>query len=85
MWKYYFENIFNSVKDSRCDKVHFGCVTDKTGMNINAGELMNIINELSCNKSLGLDGLTAEHIKFADSQLVILLSILLSQKRKKSN
>ena len=52
-------------------------------MTIDAGELMNIINELSCNKSLGLDGLTEEHIKFADSQLVILLSILQSQKRKK--
>ena len=51
-------------------------------MTIDAGELMNIINELSCNKSLGLDGLSAEHIKFADSQLMILLSILLSQKRK---
>ena len=53
-------------------------------MTIDAGEPMNIINELSCNKSLGLDGLTEEHIKFADSQLVILLSILLSQKRKKN-
>ena len=77
------ENIVNSVKDSRCDTVHFDCVTYKTRMNIDAGELMNIINELSINKSLGLDGLTAEHIKFADSQLVILLSIFRSQKRKK--
>ena len=73
------------MKDSRCDKVHFGCVTYKTGMTIDAGELMNIVNELSCNKSLSLDGLTEEHIKFADSQLVILLSILLSHKRNKSN
>ena len=48
-----------------------------SGMTIDAGELMNIINELSCNKSPGLDGLTAEHIEFADSQL-ILLSIVVS-------
>ena len=47
-------------------------------MNIDTGELMNIINELSCNKSPGLDGLTAEHIKFADSQLLILLPIVVS-------
>ena len=39
---------------------------------------MNSINKLSCNKSPGLDGLTAEHIGFADSQLVVLLSILVS-------
>ena len=77
LWKYHYENIFNSVKDSRCDKVHFDCVTCNTGMTIDAGELMNFIDELSCNKSPSLDGLTAEHIKFADSQLVVLLSILL--------
>ena len=77
MWKYHNENIVNSVKDSRCDKVHFGCVTYNTGMTIDAGELMNIISELSCNKSSHLYGLTAEHIKFADSQLA-LLSIIVS-------
>ena len=82
MWKYYLENILISVKDSRCDKVHFDCDTYKTRMTIDAGKQLNILNELLCNKSLGLDGLTAEHIKFAHSQLVILLSILVSQKRK---
>ena len=39
---------------------------------------MNSINTLSCNKSPGLDGLTAEHIQFADSELVVLSSILVS-------
>ena len=67
--------MFNSVKDNRCDKVHFDCLTYTTGTTIDAGELMNIINELSRNNSPGMDGLTAEHIKFADSQLVVLLSI----------
>ena len=47
-------------------------------MTIGAGELMNSINELSCNKSPGLDGHTAEYIKFTDSQLVVLLFIFLS-------
>ena len=44
MWKYLYEHIFNSVKDSRCDIVQFYCVTYNTGMTIGAGELMNIIN-----------------------------------------
>ena len=39
---------------------------------------MNINNDLSCNKSPGLDGLTAEHIKCEDSQLVVLLYIFVS-------
>ena len=41
-------------------------------MIIDAGEMMSIINDLSCNKSPGLDGLTAEHMKYADSQLLVL-------------
>ena len=38
---------------------------------------MNIIDELSCNQSPGLDGLTAKHMKFADSQLVVLYYLVL--------
>ena len=60
------------MEDSRGDKVNFDCVTYNTGMIIDASELMDIINALSCNKSPGLDGLTSEHIKFADSQHVVL-------------
>ena len=33
---------------------------------------------MSCNKSPGLDGLTSEHMKFANSKLPVLLSILMS-------
>ena len=63
MWKYHYENSFNSVKDSCCDIVQFDCVTNNTGKTIDAGELVNIINELSWNKSPSMDGLTSEHIK----------------------
>ena len=40
--------------------------------------MTSIINDLSYNKSPGLDGLTAEHIKYADHQLLVLLSALVS-------
>ena len=78
MWKYQYENIFSSVKDSRCNKVNFNCIIYNTGMTIDAGEQMNIINEISGNKSPGRNGLNAEHIEFADSQLLVLLSIIVS-------
>ena len=38
MWKYHYENIFSSVKDSRCNKVNFDCVTYNSGKTIDAGE-----------------------------------------------
>ena len=42
------------------------------------GEITEIINDLPCNKSPGLDGHTSEHLKYASSQLSVLLSILMS-------
>ncbi len=39
---------------------------------------MEIINDLTCNKSPGLDGLTGEHLKYASSQLSLLLSMSMS-------
>ena len=47
-------------------------------MYVSPSEIMEIINDLTCNKSPGLDGLTSEHLKYASSQLSALLSILMS-------
>ena len=47
-------------------------------MYVNPGEITEIINDLPCNKSPGLDGHTSEHLKYASSQLSVLLSILMS-------
>ena len=38
-------------------------------------EITEIINDLPCNKSPGLDGLTSEHLKYASRLLSVLLSI----------
>ena len=47
-------------------------------MSVSPGEITEIINALPCNKSPGLDGLTSEHVKYASSQLSVLLSIPMS-------
>ena len=82
MWKHHYENICNSIQDSRCDKAYIDLCQDNVDFNndmtIDAGEMTSIINDLSCNNSPGLDGLTAEHMKNADSQLLVLLSALVS-------
>ena len=47
-------------------------------MIVSSTEIEDIIVDLACNKSPGLDGLTSEHMKFANSKLPVLLSILMS-------
>ena len=63
--------MFNDVKDRSCDNL---CIPDKNGMTVNTDKMVDICNGLSYNKSTGLDSIAAEHIKFADPQLVALLS-----------
>ena len=48
------------------------------GMCVTPNEIADIVAEMSCNKSPGLDDLTSEHLKKANCQLSVLLSILLS-------
>ena len=45
---------------------------------VTSNEIEDIIKDLACNKSPGLDGISSEHIKFAGQQLPVLLSILMS-------
>ena len=82
MWKQHYESIFNIVQVSRCDKAYIDLCQNNidfnTDMTVDAGEMTSIINDLSCNKSPRLDGLTPEHMKYADSQLLVLLSALVS-------
>ena len=72
MWNY--ANILILYNDclSRCDKAYINLCQDhfdfNTGFTIDAVDMMSIINALSCIKSPGLDGFTAE--------LLVLLSAL---------
>ena len=45
---------------------------------VSHSEITEIINDLPSNRSPGLDGRTSEHLKYASSQLSVLLSILMS-------
>ena len=47
-------------------------------MSVSPSEITEIINDLPCNKLPELDGLTSEHLKYASSQLSVLLSLLMS-------
>ena len=47
-------------------------------MYVNPSEIDEIIKELPCNKSPGLDGIMGEHFKHANNQLSVLLAVLVS-------
>ena len=46
-------------------------------MGVSSAEFEVIIADLACNKYPGLDSLTSEHMKYANSKLPVLLSILM--------
>ena len=80
MWKEHCSSIFNAFKGSNCTELHAELcdahyVFDRS-MSVSPSKIMEIINDLPCNKSPGLDDLTSEHLKYASSQLSVLLSIL---------
>ena len=82
MWQEHYSNIFNSVKGSSCEDIHAAMCMElivfDRDMIVSSSEIEDIIADMSCNKSPGLDGLTSEHMKFANSKLPVLLSIRMS-------
>ena len=82
MWMHHYSDIFNCVNNSHCDQYHTNICSEQinmcTDMNVPVDEIRSIISELSCNKAPGPDGLNAEHVKYADSRLTILMALMVS-------
>ena len=82
MWKQHYATIFNSVENSSCDQAHSDFfntnIAFDNGMTVDIFEMKAVIDDLACNKSPGLDGLSSEHFKFAHSRLPALLPTLVT-------
>ena len=82
MWKSHYDNILNSVHDSHCDKVYNDiCNTNiafHDEMIVSVEEMRMILNDLACNKSPGLDSISAKHMKFAGPILFVLMALVVS-------
>ena len=81
MWKDHCSQIFNVANNSDSSEMYRGMRKDRGSSNdriplVNCDEVLVAINGLYANKSPGLDGLSSEHLKFADRQLSIILSVL---------
>ena len=77
MWKEHYNSLFNSVP-SVLDDDNDQEVAETTIEEIDTSEIQSIINKLSSNKSCGLDGLSAEHLKYAGPNVIGLLTMLIN-------
>ena len=82
VWQEHYSHIFNMVNGNNCKELHADLCRHHSvldpNMIVTSSEIEEIINGLSYNKFLGLDGITSEHMKCASQQLPVLLSILIS-------
>ena len=81
-WREHYAGIFNMVNGSNCSDLYTELRNVQYGfdmsMYVNPSEIDEIIKELPCNKSPGLDGIMGEHVKHANNQLSVLLAVLVS-------
>ena len=61
-----------------CPDIVYSIFAFDNGMTVDLFEMKAVIDDLDCNKSPGLDGLSSEHFKFAHSRLPALLSTLVT-------
>ena len=74
MWKSHYEGLFNCLaKDTTmnglCQNVEYDLDVE-----VSHPEVINALKELSDNKSCGLDGIHAEHLKHCSDRMIPLLS-----------
>ena len=77
LWKNHFYQLFNCIKDSDVS-VNLNISTPYESVCVSGDEIEKAVKDLACNKSCGLDGIYSEHLKFASSYLVDLLSYCFS-------
>ena len=81
MWKVQFEALLNSVNSNENMKHVKDCVLNRNDFSnmhnfqITPCMVRNAIDTITCGKSCGNDGLSAEHFKHTDGCVTILLSI----------
>ena len=78
LWKSHFEKLFNCVAPRNFPN----CLTDNyssyNDIAVTVEELRSAIKDLDNGKACGLDGICAEHLKFASCRILALLSICIT-------
>ena len=77
LWREHFKDIFNCLKDKDVSHTVYN-LNDSNGITVNACMVNDAIKELGLNKSCGLDGVSAEHLKYASDRLPHLLGLCIT-------
>ena len=73
VWKKHFISLFNCLQDNIND---VKCVcTDEESIVVTVDEIAKAVESLDSNKTCGLDGIYAEHLKCCSNRLLPLLSL----------
>ena len=79
LWKKHYTELFNCLKEtSRANKNYDSEIEYSDNMLVNTEDITQAINKLVDNKSCGLDGIYAEHLKNASTRVSPLLAICFS-------
>ena len=74
LWKDHFQNTFNCLPKKLHDQ-SFCLDSTYNEVKVNNSDICDAIKSLDSNKSCGLDGIHAEHLKYASNRLIPLLSL----------
>ena len=75
LWKKHFYDIFNCLKSKKGYMSSFNIKNALNDIAVKPYIVFEAIKELSLNKSCGIDGITAEHLRYASERLAHLLSL----------
>ena len=83
MWKDHYSRIFSTVNESNCTALYADLCDEhylfETGMCVTRNEIADIVAEMSCNKSPGLDGLTSEQGELSAISVAIYIVVCLAR------
>ena len=74
LWKGHFRDTYNCIS-KRNNINNLSLDSDYKNVKVNNTEIFDAIKSLDSNKSCGLDGIYAEHLKYASKRLIYLLSL----------
>ena len=77
LWREHFKDIFNCLKSKNVSPIVYN-LNDSSNITVNACMVNDAIKELSQNKSCGLDGISAEHLKYVSERLPHLLGLCIT-------
>ena len=75
MWKFHYNDLFISLRNNKDVKQLHTDVHYDANIEVTQSEIFYAINDLANNKSCGLDGANAEHLKQCSDQIVPMLAM----------